>query len=126
MASHIVELDIDERLQKADDTLVMDIAKMTLPNGQVKSFYSFATKYCSRHKPKDYPLYDSYVDKVLRYFRDVDRFCEFKSPDLKNYPIFKSIISKFRGFYGLEEYDFKKLDMYLWRLGKEKFSKTYV
>ncbi|HPV62686.1 MAG TPA: hypothetical protein PLY22_01980, partial [Fervidobacterium sp.] len=75
MASHIVELDIDERLQKADDTLVMDIAKMTLPNGQVKSFYSFATKYCSRHKPKDYPLYDSYVDKVLRYFRDVDHFC---------------------------------------------------
>jgi hypothetical protein len=45
---------------------------------------------------------------------------------LKNYPIFKSIISKFRDFYGLEEYDFKRLDMYLWRLGKEKFSKNYV
>lgn len=126
MASHIVELDIDERLQKADDTLVMDIAKMTLPNGQVKSFYSFATKYCSRHKPKDYPLYDSYVDKVLRYFRDVDGFYEFKSQDLKDYPLFRRIVSEFRDFYGLGEYDFKRLDMYLWRLGKEKFSKNYV
>lgn len=123
MASHIVDLDIDERLQKADDTLVMDIAKMTLDNGKVRNFYSFATKYCSRYRPKDFPIYDSYVDRVLRYLRDVDAFCKFNSRDLKDYPIFKLVISKFRGFYDLEEYDFKKLDMYLWRLGKEKFSK---
>lgn len=125
MASHIVDLDIDDRLQKADDMLVMDIAKMALPNGKVINFYSFATKYCSRHRPKDFPIYDSYVDRVLRYFRDVDAFCRFSSQDLKNYPTFKSVVSKFRSFYGLEGYDFKKLDMYLWRLGKEKFSKNW-
>jgi len=123
MASHILGLNVDDRLKKSDETLVMDIARVTFPNGQVRNFYSFATKYCSRHKPADYPIYDSYVDSVLRYFRDVDGFYEFKSQDLKDYPLFRRIVSEFRDFYGLGEYDFKKIDMYLRRLGKEKFSK---
>jgi len=90
---------------------------------KLETFIHLSTKYCSRHKPADYPIYDSYVDSVLRYFRDVDGFYEFKSQDLKDYPLFRRIVSEFRDFYGLGEYDFKKIDMYLRRLGKEKFSK---
>lgn len=94
-------------------------------NGSVKNFYSFATKYCSHHKPLDFPIYDSYVDHLLRYFRDIDGFFNFKNDELKNYSHFKNVLIKFRDFYGLEPYSLKDIDKYLWQLGKEKFPKKY-
>jgi len=72
VAKHIIDLDIDERLAAGDVALVNEIARVDMDNGTVKNFYSFATKYCSHHKPLDYPIYDSYVDKLLCYFRDID------------------------------------------------------
>ena len=71
VAEHILALDIDERLDNADPTLVQDIASVTISN-KAKNFYSFASKYCSHHRPDDYPIYDSYVDTVLRYFRKTE------------------------------------------------------
>ena len=50
-------------------------------DGKQKNFYSFATKYCSHHRPYDYAIYDSYVDKVLRHFRNVDGFSDFTDAD---------------------------------------------
>ncbi|MDE8719163.1 hypothetical protein PZH37_19535, partial [[Eubacterium] siraeum] len=69
VAKHILSLDIDTRLKAGDVSLVSDIQKVTI-NGVEKNFYSLATKYCSHHRPLDYPIYDSYVEKVLCYFRD--------------------------------------------------------
>lgn len=125
VAKHIINLDIDERLIAGDVTLVNDIAKVNMDNGTVKNFYSFATKYCSHHNPLDFPIYDSYVDKLLRYFRDTDGFYRFNNNDLKNYIKFKNILLKFREFYNLAPYNLKDIDKYLWQLGKEKFSKQY-
>jgi hypothetical protein len=65
LAKTIVALDIDVRLKSVDEKLVGNIRKVS---GINRKFYSFATKYCSHHKPLDYPIYDSYVDKVLRYY----------------------------------------------------------
>jgi hypothetical protein len=42
------------------------------------NFYSFATKYCSHHKPEMYPIYDSYVDKMLGYFKKRTIFISLK------------------------------------------------
>lgn len=72
VAKHIIDLHIDERLAAGDVTLVNEIARVDMDNGTVGNFYSFATKYCSHHKPLDYPIYDSYVVKLLCYFRDID------------------------------------------------------
>lgn len=72
VAKHIIDLHIDERLAAGDVTLVNEIARVDMDNGTVKKFYSFATKYCSHHKALDYPIYDSYVVKLLCYFRDID------------------------------------------------------
>lgn len=63
VATHILSLNIDERLANGDPTLVDDIAKVTI-SGKNKYFYSFASKYCSHHNPNAYPIYDSYVEKV--------------------------------------------------------------
>ena len=87
--------------------------------------YSFATKYCSHHNPKDYPIYDSYVDEVLRFFRSQDHFSAFYNEDLKIYALFKKILNDFREFYGLNQFDLKQIDQYLWQLGKEYFKKDF-
>ena len=124
VAKHILKLNIDKRLKEGDATLVNDIAKVKI-NGKDKNFYSFATKYCSHHFPTIYPIYDYYVEKVLLYFRDKDHFLDFKKSDLKNYDLFKNILISFRNYYGLNEYNLKDIDRYLWQLGKDYFKKKY-
>ena len=124
VAKHIQSLGIDTRLKAGDVTLVNDIKQITI-NGTERSFYSFASKYCSHHNPIDYPIYDSYVDAVLRYFRNRDGFCTFADGDLKNYVHFKGALIDFRIFYGLEQYNLKLLDRYIWLLGKDYFPKNY-
>lgn len=72
-----MSLSIDERLMAGDVTLVSDIQKVVI-NGVEKNFYSFATKYCSHHRPLDFPIYDSYLDKVLCFFRNRDKSLSLK------------------------------------------------
>lgn len=124
VAKHILSLHIDDRLKDGDVTLVGDIQHIAI-NGTAKNFYSFATKYCSHHKPLDYPIYDSYVDEVLRYFRDRDGFSAFLNPDLKDFGQFKKVLIDFRAFYGLEPFNLKQIDKYIWQLGKDYFPKSY-
>ena len=120
VAEHILSLNIDERLKKGDPDLVDDIKGV---NG--RNHYSFATKYCSHHNPLEYPIYDSYVDKILRHFRNLDGFCDFATEDLKEYSKFKKIILAFREHYGLTQYNLKEIDQYLWQLGKEYYPNNY-
>ncbi|WP_295160799.1 hypothetical protein [uncultured Brachyspira sp.] len=81
VANHIEKLAIDERLDKGDENLVDDLKKVKIGNKEI-NFYSFATKYCSHHKPEYYPIYDKYVGKALIYFRNEYKFCEFKNDGL--------------------------------------------
>ena len=124
VAKHIYELNIDSRLHQGDLNLVNEIADMTIKNKK-KRFYSFATKYCSHHFPNFYPIYDSYVEKVLIYFNKIDKFSFFKKQDLKDYTRFKSVILDFKKFYKLDEYSIKQIDKYIWQLGKEYFPRKY-
>ncbi len=124
VAKHIQSLQIDDRLAAGDCTLVDDIQVVRLKE-KTKHFYSFASKYCSHHNPEAFPIYDSYVDEVLRYFRDVDGFTTFHTSELKDYSRFKEILLKFRSFYGLEQFTLKEIDKYIWQLGKRYFPKTY-
>ena len=102
VAKHILSMDVDARLKAGDVTLISDIQKVTI-NGVEKNFYSFATKYCSHHNPLEFPIYDSYVEKVLKYFRDKDGFSVFTNVDLKDYIRFKGVLIDFRKFYNLEQ-----------------------
>ena len=120
VAKHNHELDIDERLKMGDISLVDDIADVNELN---KRFYSFATKYCSHHNPNVFPIYDSYLDKILRHFRRKDHFADFKNQDLKDYSRFVEILDEFTKFYNIDEYSRKDLDRYLWQLGKDYFKR---
>lgn len=125
IAKHIQSLGIDKYLASNELSVVNKISRVKMNGGKHRNFYSFASKYCSHHKPDTYPIYDSYVDKVLVYFRKRDKFYDFRYGDLRNYRKFTSIILAFRSFYVLEAFSVKDIDKYLWQLGKEYFPKKY-
>lgn len=125
VAEHILSLNIDNRLKAGDVTLVNSIKRVTI-NGKEHNFYSFASKYCSHHKPSVYPIYDSYVDRVLRHFRNQDNFSAFMNEDLKDYVKYIEVLLDFQKVYGLEKYNFKDIDKYLWQVGKDYFPKNTI
>jgi hypothetical protein len=124
MAKHITELDIDKRLQDEDFSLVEDIAKVINKNDKQIKYYSFASKYCSHHKPLVYPIYDSFVDEVLWHYIKENKDSIFKKEDLKNYDKFKDILLNFKSSYNLNNYSLKEIDKYLWQFGKDFFNKN--
>ncbi len=123
MARHIFDLKIDSRLAAKDLTVVNDIALLNVDNGKTRNFYSFATKYCCHQNQDAYPIYDSYVARLLTYYAQVDKFDTFKPQDLRNYPRYCEVLQNFRKYYALnsEEITTRTLDAYLWRLGKKVF-----
>lgn len=114
--------DLDKRLKAGDIKLVRELGNVKIGDDK-RYFNSFATKYCSHHNPIAFPIYDSYVERVLLYFNKVDKFSSFKKKDLKNYRKFKGILLDFQRYYKLERFNLKKIDRYLWLLGKEFFPK---
>ena len=125
VAKHIVKSGIDDSIAKDDLTIVNKIAKVEMKEGKIKNFYSFATKYCSHHKPTVYPIYDSYVDQMLVYYKNKDNFDNFSREDLKIYVRYRRILENFRKYYKLETFDLKQIDKYLWQAGKKYFPKKY-
>ncbi|MEX1376796.1 MAG: hypothetical protein AB1Z23_04880 [Eubacteriales bacterium] len=125
VAKHILSLNIDDKLQNGFISLVDDMAFVKMKDGKTKRFYSFATKYCHHHSPLAFPIYDSYVDKVLRYFKKTDMFFDFKNDDLRDYRKYTDILNRFKSYYEIENFNVKEIDIYLWQLGKEHFPSAY-
>jgi len=125
VAKHIVSLKIDERFNRDDLKLVNDIAMVKVNGNKQINFYSFASKYCSHHKPTVYPIFDSYVERLLMHFKKVDDFCEFKKADLKDFLSYRNILLRFQNYYNIEQYNLKEIDKYLWQVGKEYFPRKY-
>ena len=120
VAKHIQQMDIDQRLENHDHFLVNELALIKI-KGKQKNFYSFASKYCSHHVPKAFPVYDSFVEKMLMHHAKVDRFAEFKKVDLKKYDRFVQVVTAFQKFYGLEKFSLREIDVFLWLAGKKQF-----
>ncbi len=124
VAKHILKCDIDKDLESNQESLVNKIALVTI-KGKTKNFYSFASKYCSHHKPESYPIYDSYVDKMLMHFKKKDKYDTFIKPDLRDYQRFIEIIKNFQKHYDLKSFTLRQIDIYLWLAGKEYFPNKY-
>ena len=124
VAKHILTKDIDARLGANDYSLVNDIAQIKI-KAKTKNFYSFASKYCSHHKPTSYPIFDSFVEKMMLHYKSVDSFNGFDKVDLKDYERFIEIIKCFQSFYKLEKFSLREIDIFLWLAGKEWFPRKY-
>lgn len=120
VATHIVSLKIDDRLNRGAPEVVDEVALVTI-KGKTRRNYSFATKYCSFHNPSAYPIYDGFVNKLLNQYQRRDRFSSLPLGDLKEYIRFKQVLNDFAEFYGLSHVDAKELDVFLWGYGREVF-----
>ena len=118
MALHIRHLHIDADLAIASTELVDRIARLSI-SGKVRRHYSFATKYCSWHRPADYPIYDNFVEKILLLYQRKYKFAEFSKPDLREYSRYKETLNAFRIYFGFEFISFKELDKFLWWTSKD-------
>jgi len=127
MAYHIAGLDIDSRLDAGDLGLVDAIATgHNIGRGVGGSrFFSFATKYCNWHRKEIYPIYDSFVEKILIAFRDEYGFSSFRNGDLKDCTDLKRVILDLMNVYSLGQYDLKAIDKFLWKYGQDVFPPTY-
>ncbi len=117
LTRHILALEVDVDLDSSNLTVVERLADFTA-QGKRRYIYSFATKYCSWHRPAVYPIYDSVVAQMLVKFRRSDNFSSFTVEELRRYPRFVDVLGDFRSHYGLQEFSFRQIDKYLWRLGR--------
>jgi hypothetical protein len=123
VAKRILADDPSARILEGDISLVNELARVQI-GGKDKNFYSFASKYCYHHNPEEFPIYDSYVDKMLRHFSRTDGFAELGWNELKIYERFVGIVQDFRKHYRLDEFSLREIDIYLWLVGKDAFSKV--
>ncbi len=127
LAKHIHEHQELDSLMCEGNVKALDVFN-SVPLGRSKkmyNLYSFGSKYCSFHNPSAYPLYDKYVHALLCKINELENFSDFKSKDLdeKNYQRYKEILISFMDKFRIdkEEFAYKKLDKYLWQLGKDLF-----
>jgi len=116
LVHHIVELKIDPALDLGSLDLVYNIAK-TESRGKIRFNYSFATKYCSWHRPDFYPIYDWHVDEYLWEIKNRGWIGRFKRQELKIYARVKEIVSEFRDRYDLGNFNFKQIDKFMYYEG---------
>ena len=125
VARHYAQVkDLNKRLDKGDISLVDELRKVKMADGKVRDFYSLATKFCSRHNEEAFPIYDSLASEMLLGFLNRDEFVSFKKKDLKDYGRYVELYKAFQKHYKLEKYDFRRIDHYLWMLGKELKQKS--
>jgi hypothetical protein len=117
LVDHIVALDIDSRLERGDEGLVFDIAKIEVPSKAIRFNYSFATKYCSWHNRNAYPIFDSRVYEYLCHAVNHGFLDSFRQKDLWVYAKFKAVIEQFQERNGLGEFTFKDIDKFLYLQG---------
>lgn len=113
VAQHIIELKIDEALRRGEEALVERIANVKVA-GKNHYYYSFATKYCSFHRPESYPIFDSRVKQYLWQLRNEGGLHRFQQQVLWNYSELKRIIDELRDRYGLRDFSYKKIDAFLY------------
>ena len=119
--------DLGQRMVNGDLSLVEELRHVPISDDgkETRDFYSFATKFCAHHNSEAFPIYDSYVDKMLRELRNRDKKLKFKNDDLKKYESFRDIICQMREAYNITNLFFRQVDIMLWLAGKEYFPKHY-
>lgn len=118
MAKHIVNLNINKKLKNNDISLVEDIA---FTPSKMKNAYSFASKYCSWHKPDTYPIFDSYAKGVLYRMNEKFGFMpQFTQKSISSsYIFYCNVYKNFIHYFHLQNYTLKQIDRFLWLFGKD-------
>ncbi|MGP8247781.1 MAG: hypothetical protein ACLQVN_25120 [Bryobacteraceae bacterium] len=110
--------DVDSALDAGSPELVDRIAMVTVPGKKDRKYFSFATKYCSWHKPESYPIWDANVERYLGCLQKQTGFArDFDVNGYWDYPRFREVMTAFRERYDLGSFGFKEIDKFLWLYG---------
>lgn len=120
LATHIVRSNLDRLLDGRAPKAVEAIAHVEFA-GKKKRLYSFASKYCSWHRPDNFPIMDRMVKDVLWAYREPVGL-RIRRADLEEYEAFCYALEQFVGHYGLASMKWKDLDKGLWMLGRQMAS----
>jgi hypothetical protein len=123
VADHIYRIhrDIDAALNAhAPNPEIVDrIAKIPVIGKRDIGCFSFATKYCSWHEPKSYPIWDSNVELYLQCLqKQTDFGDDFKLKGDWKYSDFLGVMTRLSKRYGLDSFTFKDIDKFLWSEGE--------
>jgi hypothetical protein len=123
VARHVLRIgeEVDSALVTGLPEIVDRIAEIDVCGKGRRRYFSFATKYCSWHKPESYPIYDSRVDRCLRRLKGEPLLSEFfnSREDRWRYSEFRRLITAFRELCGLTSFSFKDIDKFLYKYGRE-------
>ena len=114
LARHIAGLSIGPILDRGALEAVGLIADCP---GLKKKYFSFASKFCSKHEPEVYPIWDGNARACLWAYKKQEQFASFRNYDLWVYESFRATIVAFRDHYGLDCFTFRQLDKFLYRSG---------
>jgi hypothetical protein len=121
VAQHICKnaQDIDAALAAGSPEVVERIAWISVPGKKDRNNFSFATKYCSWHKPELYPIWDSNVQNYLGRLQGQSEFAKgFNvNADHWTYAEFRGAMDAFRKHFALGSFTFKDIDKFLWLYG---------
>jgi hypothetical protein len=120
LANHIAGLGIDDLIERGDPSAVWRVYSCE----NLRMYYSFATKFCSWHNPRRYPIYDRNADECLWAYKKHDGFADFRRQDLGYYEKLITIVDAFRKHYSLDRFSFKEIDKFLWRTGAKILERT--
>ena len=109
--------ELDSALAAGSHDVIQKIAKVAI-QGKQYNLYSFATKYCSRHNPTAYPVYDLRIEHALCELQKHQHFAVFNHADLCNYPKFVTILTAFRDSHRLRAFSFEQIGKFLHVIGE--------
>jgi hypothetical protein len=117
VAKHITGLRIDADLEDGAIQLVDRIARVTIGD-KPRNNLSFASKYCSWHRPEIYPIYDSRARACLKaYSKQFD--LSFARNGLWDYDSYVKAVKEFQDRFELWQLTFKEIDKFLYSMGNE-------
>ena len=121
VAAHIIEINakfnVDALLDAESFGLVDQIAQVRVADKQ-RNNLSFASKYCSWHRPESYPIYDSYAERCLWEYRKQFGL-SFVRKQLWEYPSFVDAVKEFQERFELQRLSFKEIDKFLYLKGAD-------
>ncbi|MCR4846153.1 MAG: hypothetical protein K5865_05380 [Eubacterium sp.] len=99
--------------------------------------YSFASKYCSWHRPDIFPIWDTTVRENLHHFimandissaKEVEEWDKINNSNFNNYMVFYKVFIRFKDYINdkirkendkNQEYTVKELDKFLWQYSRK-------
>lgn len=125
--------DIKNRLNKGDISLVNEISEFAhKKSGSIKTYPSFASKFCYMYNRDKFPIYDSIAKNILYELNTIDKFTNVKilKSERLSYDKYVQVYKDFQNHYGLQEFSFWQIDKFLWVKGKQNeggfASETFV